>query len=213
MVYTKTKAKKGLSKAMTKAVTKIVKKVDHKLAETKSYLGTASINPISDGWYSQNLIFALSQGITSTTLVGTKIFLKSFHLRVFYETLAARGSNPQLLRVAIIRAPQHLGSGLQSNSDIIRTPAGSTTYQHFLDYHKVSVLKEYKRFINPLTASQQSTGFDIKIPINKTVTFASDNGGYLKDANYYIIVNASDYSGVNQPGQFQISYEVNFQDS
>lgn len=213
MVYTKKKATKGLSKAMTKAVTKIVKKVDHKLAETKSFLGTVSLNPISDGWYSQNLIFALSQGVSAETMVGTKLFLKSFHLRVFYETLAARGSSPQLIRVAVIRAPQHLGSGLLNTSDIVRAPAGATTYQHFIDYHKVSVLKEYKRFINPLTASQQSTGFDIKIPINKTVTFTADNSGYLKDSNYYLVVNASDYSGVNQAGQFQISYEVNFQDS
>lgn len=206
-------APKGLTKTQSKAVTVLAKKATMRIAETKSFISQSTRSAVSDFYYASNLIYPLSQGTTAETIVGEKIFLKNMHLRVFYKTDAARAASPQTLRIMVVQAKKDLTNTHTSitASDVMRT-GGSTPAVDYPDIHKISVLKKYEMVLNPPTTAGMALVKDIYVPINANKTFQVDNGGYFKMGNYYLILHASDFSGINSTGLFSFTWTVNYKD-
>lgn len=211
----KTKAKSKTDGPMTeKKVVQIAKRVNIKQAETKQFQATNSYNMTSDSWKGVNLIYPMSQGYASTNLIGEKIFLRSITVKALYITDGARTSSTQYVRLALIKAKKDFtnSSATLTASDIVKTPTAATSYPDIFDTHKISVLRQYKRILHPNTTSGTATSFEFSVPIGKNEYWQSDGAGYLKSGNYYLVLNASDASGINTTGNFFITYSVNFVD-
>jgi len=200
----------------TARVSQIARQSTLRLAETKSPIFTSTRSPSSDFYYASNLIYPITQGTTSESVIGEKMFLKNISIRVLYKssTSLASPTSLQHIRVAVVKSKKDFTNTHSSitTSDIMRTPLASSPIVDTYDNHKVTVLKQYKRTLTPQTASGSQATFDINVPINSNVTFQSDNAGYLKFGNYYLILHATDGSGVNTTGLFVMSWNVNFKD-
>lgn len=207
------KGPKGLTKTQTKAVATIAKKATLKVAETKSYISSSTRSPVSDLYYASNLIYPITQGTTSETVIGEKMFLKNIHIRLFYKTAIGLGAAQQTVRFMVVQAKKDFTNshGTVSYLDLMRG-VGGTPSVDFPDHHKVTILKKYEMVLNPSTTSGHVFVKDIYVPINANKTFQSDNSGYFKAGNYYLILHASDFSGLNTTGQFSFTWSVNYKD-
>lgn len=212
--YTK-KSDAPFSKTQVSAIAKIAKKVDLRLAETKSYLGTANFNPVSDLWYAQALSYPIAQGTAAENVIGEKMMFKNIRLRIGYTSGATLSGTPQIIRFAIVKAKQDFTTtrSLVTASDIVRAPTGATGYCDFYDDHKITVLSQFDRAVNPNhTSSGHTTHFEVSVPINKTEYNLQNNAGYLKNGNYYLLMFATDFTGINTTGTWFYSWTVDFKD-
>lgn len=202
------------TKTQTSAIARIAKKVDLKLAETKSFISTSTRSATSDSWYASNLIYPISENTGNENVIGEKMYLQNIKVRVSYVSASARGASPQFLRVAVVKAKKDYTNShaLITSSDLVRTPGAAQTIDDFIDEHKVIKFKDFGRAFNPNTSSGGATYWDFTVPINRTEYFLTDNGGYFMHGNYYLMIQATDFSGINTVGTFAFTWTVNFKD-
>lgn len=186
----------GLTAEQASAVRAISKQVVLNTAETKSFIQTTSAALFNDLVYAQNLNFGLQQGVTADQLIGEKIFIKNIYARYkLVGTNNATASNENTaIRVLVIRTKKALTNTFASitKGDVFRGSSFNMAYSGLVDLHEVDLLfDEIHVFEQPNIAAVNQAGFmDIKISVNKTHYFDTDNGGYFKDKNYYMIVMA-----------------------
>jgi len=195
-------------------VAQIARSVNLRQAETKQFQAASYLNMTSDFWQGVNLIYPMTQGTTSVNVIGEKIHLSSFNFRCLYRTDTARTDSIQYLRVALIKAKKDFTntSASLSTTDLVKSPTAATPFCDMFDYHKISVIRQYKRVLIPKTTKGYATSFDFNVKVGKNEFFQTDNGGYFKNGNYYLIAMATDGTGINTTGQFIYSYDVNFKD-
>jgi len=208
------KRSSALSKPQVKAVKQIAKKTTLQVAETKVYQNHDQLSLTSDFWQVRNLIYPMSQGTTSVNVIGEKIHLKSINLRCVYRTESARTDQIQFIRCALIKSKHDYTntSSVVTSTELVKSPTANSPVCDIFDYHKITVLRQYKRVLTPQTTKGAACIFDFNVPINKTEYFQVDNGGYLKYGNYYLVAMATDASGINTCGQFIFNWNVNFKD-
>lgn len=206
--------KAPFTKSQTSAIAKIAKKVDLRLAETKSFISTSTRSATSDIWYASNLIYPITENTGNENVIGEKMYITNMKFRVSFVSATARTSTPQFLRVAVVKAKKDFTNSHSAitNTDLIRSPAAAQTADDFIDQHKVIKLKDLCRSFNPQTASGASTFWEFTVPVNRTEYFLIDNGGYFMQGNYYLCLQATDFSGINTCGTFSFTWTVNFKD-
>ena len=209
----------GLNARQKKAVTAIAKKTTLKIAETKSAVSVYQTDLFNDLVYALNLNYFLAQGSTSETIVGEKFFLKNIYLkgRFYSYNTASPGNSPLHCRLMVIRTKKALTNTFASQtiSDIFRGSAVEVATTGFPDLHKIDVIKDVHFRVPQATigTSGTSTSFTHNLKINKTLFTDTDNSGYLKDKNYYIIATCykADNPAVNV-GALRVQWALNFKD-
>lgn len=202
------------SKDQAKAIVRIAKKVDFATAETKSYLGTSARSAVSDFWYASNLTYPIAQGTASTNVLGEKMYITNLKFRIFYLANPSLVGVPQIIRVAVVKAKQDFTNSHSAitAADVIRSPAATNSFPDFLDDHKIKIIRQYSRALNSGNDFPQVTVMELNVPIKRTEYIQVDNGGYFMTGNYYLLLNATDFSGVNTAGTFNFSWTVDFKD-
>lgn len=209
----------GLNAKQKKAVTAIAKKATLKVAETKSSISIRLADLFNDLVYAQNLNFHLAQGQTAETIVGEKLYLKNIYIKGrFYSYNTAGAGNSNLhCRLMVIRTKKALTNTFSSITydDVFRGSTTEIAESGFPDLHKVDVIKDvtYKIPMANISTEGTSTSFTHNLKINKTLFFDTDNGGYFKDKNYYLICSAhkADNPAANV-GAIRFQWALNFKD-
>ena len=209
----------GLNAKQKKAVTAIAKKTTLKVAETKSAISNRVTDLFNDLVYAQNLNYFLSQGSTAESIIGEKFFLKNIYIkgRFYSYNTSGAGTSPLHCRLMIVRTKKALTNTFVaiSTDDVFRGVTSEFASVGFPDLHKVDVIKDvtYRVPQTTLGTSGTSVAFTHNIKINKTLFVDTDNGGYLKDKNYYLI--ASVYKADNPAitvGAIRYQWAMNFKD-
>lgn len=197
-------------------VATIAKKVVMKSAETKSFLGNSgTIAPLDTIYNVQNLIFPIAQGLSAENIIGEKLHILNMRIRLNMFTTNNSNNITKYARVVCfaIKKPLTNTNTTITASEIFRVPLGANPTQHHVDLHKVDLLYDNVFTLVPQVAAQTVQRFvQIPININKSVTFESDNSGYLKNKNYYLAVMGQDGSSISSPVTFTYTYSVNFKD-
>lgn len=191
----------------TKAFAKAVKKVILKTHETKKRytfgisIGTPVNSSTVKTWYGLNPLFHISQGTGDDDRIGDKIHVKGISLKGLF-TQVSTGARPYPLHLTVMAwwAKEDQSSGVADptfSSGIypkMKNLSGSNfaSIIAFTDTEKTSVVFK-RRFLMP-TETTSVTGYslypekwlDMWLPINKTIQYSADNGGYLKGKNLYI---------------------------
>lgn len=222
----KTKVKTGKKYRQTKitaaSFNKAVKKVVYGVAETKSFIANAAFNLADGSVYAINLNFPLIQGSNAENIVGEKLFLKNIYVKgeMFQVNSATVSNLPSYQRVLIIRTKKPL-----TNTNVSITPTdvfrlGTATNRWstngMVDLHKVDLL--YDKLIYFGQPNQANTDQFRAVTINKKVDRThyvdTDNGGYFKDKNYYMIIcNDKNTAQAGNSGSIRISWAMNFKDT
>lgn len=203
--YTAKKYSKKYTKP-SKSFAKAVKKVILKTHETKKRytfginVGTAVSNSDIKRWYGLNPLWHINQGTGDDDRIGDKIHVKGISLKGLF-TQVSTGARPYPLHVTIMAwwSKEDMSSGVLDPafaSSIYPRMKGFTTnigsIIAFTDTEKITVA--YKRRFT-MQQDQYATSsygiwpekwLDIYLPINKTIQYSADNGGYLKGRNLYI---------------------------
>lgn len=202
----------------TQDVVRIAKSVVHRSAETKSYVRYVSATPLDNVCYAINVIGRIGQGNSSETVIGEKMYMKNLRVRGFTYSNNATFTTKQL-RILVIRTKQQLTTTeavISGLTDVFRTGTTTLTPVAHIDLHKSDVLYDNIWSITPRTGSvtpnTETVPFEFNVPINRTEYFDSDNGTYLKDKTYYILVCPYESSGVTNPLGVQIAYATNWKD-
>lgn len=211
----------GLTVDQQKAVRSIAKSVTLNLAETKSFISNVVQPLFNDLVYAQNLIFGITQGNAAEGIVGEKMYLKNFYMRfLLTSTNNGTATNESLgVRLLVIRTKKPLVNtwGPIVQGDVFRGANVAFAYQGMVDMHEVDLLyDQVHEFEQPNQLNINSGKFvEIKVPVNKTHYFDTDNGGYFKDKNYYLIATAvKDNIGIaTNVGAIRGQWLVNFKDS
>ena len=220
-VFAKSSSKKYKQRKITdftKKVTGIAKKVVHREAETKSALNNSIPgNMFNDSVYAQNLNFFISQGSNAENVIGEKFYLKNIHIKGTLSNLVNinTGNTPLFYRLLVIRTKKPLtnSSSIITATDIFRSSNSIASLAH-VDLHKVDLIKDITgKLTNPINLTNDQTRFDINLKINKTHFIDTDNGGYLKDKNYYLIFTAYKVDNpVFNVGFLSLNWSINFKD-
>lgn len=207
-----------------KGLTALIKKVVHKDAETKSPItnnGVSGVLLFPDLVYAQNLNHFIAQGLTAETIIGEKIFIKNIRAKLLMFALnsVSAGQTDTTFRVAFIRTKQPLTSTNTNITtvDVFRNNPQAVASQGHLDLHKVDVLYDKTfHFGQPNQANVlQTKEVEVVLNINKTHYFDTDNGGYLKDKNYYMIYTAhkGDLTVATNCAALRAVWAINLKDS
>lgn len=217
--YTKKTKKTQTRKVVAPKLAAAIRQITRGVAETKSLLTMVSQgNIFPDTVYAQNLNSYISQGITSESIIGEKLFIKNIHLKLrlssFNNAIATNGRlNYRLLVIKTKKALTTTYTTI-TGTDVFRNASDAATLGH-VDLHKVDLLYDRKGSIvqpNQQNVNEQIS-VDINIPVNRTHWFDTDNGGYFKDKNYYLIWTATkpDTPAANI-GFMSSAWSVNFKD-
>lgn len=203
----------------TKKVSAIAKKAVYKVAETKSPIQIRTSDLFNDLVYAQNVTFAIGQGNTSFAIEGKKFHIKNITVkgRIYsYNTATPTNSNLHF-RFLLIRTKKALTNtfGAIAADDVFRGTTNEVATVGHVDLHKVDLIKDYSTKVlpTPIGSTGTSNSFSMNIPINKTVTVDTENGGYLKDSNYYIITTCykADNPAANV-GALRMQWATNYKD-
>lgn len=198
------------------AIRNIARSVALRAAETKSKLSTVSGSLFDAVVYGRNICYNLSQGTTSETYIGEKIFLKNFHFKgqIAFNGTTERDKSGRLM---IIYTDTQLTTSSSfsalTTSDVFRVgTSGLPSQVLHADLHKVRVLYDQQILVK----KQYSThvpiyAFDINLHLNKVETFTGDNNGTFKNGQYFFIFMADDLSSANM-ASIAFDYTVNFKD-
>lgn len=201
-------------------LTKTVKRIVGGMAETKSYLGSINMTPIEDTIRATNIVYNISQGTAKDDIVGLKLHIKNIRFKGYiYNTAAANLNYNGAARILVFRDKVKLtsSSATLSASDLFRV-AGTNLYYAMtghVDLKKVDLLLDKTiELVQPHTTARVSWPVDFNIPINKTVTYDTDNSGWLKDKNYYMAFCYYTGEGDIASASFGLigDYSVNFTD-
>lgn len=211
--------RKVYKKTNSVGFSKAVKAIVHKEAETKSALSNVTPGFIFDDFcYAQNLNFFIQQGQTSEQLIGEKLFLKNIHLKGWLSSVnnATASNEPLMYRLLLIRSKKPLitTSGTITATDVFRSTVDLSSNAH-VDMHKVDIIRDIRGKIPMprLANTTDSIAFDLNVKINKSHTFDSDNSGYFKDKNYYLVYTAYKVSHpASNVGFLKMSYTLNYKD-
>lgn len=217
----KKKATKNvLTKDQVQTVRSIARSVALRAAETKSKLSSLGGSMTDGVVYARNICYNLTQGLTSETYLGEKIYIKNFH---FKGQIAFSGSTDRArsCRLLVIRSDTSYTTSSSygvavTYSDIFRgsSNSGLTSNVLHVDLHKVKLLHDESHVVDKQFSGYSNiVPFDINIPINKVETFTGDNNGTFRDGQYFFIFTMDDLSGVITPAaSIGYDYTINFKD-
>lgn len=196
----------------------IATKAARSVSETKSEL-LSNDRLTADGIvYAQNLNYQIAQGVTSQNVIGEKIFLKNINIHGYAVNLAgSTNDSPITVRLCVVRTETPLTTTTPSAinaTDVFRSATGKLARQGHVDLHKVDLLYDKQMVINTdITGVNSTQPFTIRVPINKSLWFRSDNSGYLKNGDYYLIMVAEkDNAPVGNGGYVSYQWAMNFTD-
>jgi hypothetical protein len=195
-------------------VAQIARNVQSRAAETKSYLAARSQSITSDIVYAHNLLYPIPQNTGSTGIVGKQMHVKNIRFRSTFNT-GVITSAPKSFRVLIVKTKQMLATStsITSFTNVFRSSGGSVSSSLHVDLNKVSVILDKQvTFNTSISGVIQTRHWNFNVPLNKTIKFDADNSGVPKDANYFLIITGTDYSGINVMGQYFYDWAVNFKD-
>lgn len=210
---------KGLSQTQKKSVATIAKRVVHREAETKSAINSLSQAVAGDSVYAQNINFFLAQGDTSESIDGEKFMLKNIYMKasIIKHNNSTATNEDLTFRVMLIRTKKALTntSTIITYSDVFRGSSDRLASKGFVDLHKVDLL--YDKTFHFSQPNQANTfaqkAITINKKINKNLLFDTDNGGYLKDKNYYLIYTAhTPNNTVETVATLRAQWALNFKD-
>lgn len=209
-----------LSANTSKQVRAIAKKVVLREAETKSAIFQTGNNHYHDLVYAQNLIFGIAQGTSANSIIGEKLLIKNINLKGVITNLnnTSATNSSLMFRTVIIRTKTPLVNtfGVITQDQVFRQNYLEPATTGMLDLHKVDVLYDKTHLISQPNISNvdNQRPFSLNLKVNKTHFVDTDNGGYLKDKNYYLITTCHK-SGVivSNVGYLRVTWTVNFKDT
>lgn len=221
-------ARKYKSKPMVKKtnidkrITAVAKRVMNTQTETKSaYYVLSGSSLLDSSLYCSNICAGITEGVLNQNVIGQKLTLKDIHYRVWLRTIG--DAVPRSARICVVASNQRMNT--LTNFSFL-TPTQSLTFFRStssavynsinqLDLHKCDVLYDNHVIFNPSLSAldAQERVLDIRIPINKNVTFDQDNGSYFKNKTYYLLVQTMEAATVGYPINWQATVAVNFKDA
>lgn len=213
--YTFRKKRTTTTKMSTAMVARIAKSVSLRAAETKSFLGNlSSTNQGDDVCRVWNLNYPITQGVTSTNVLGEKIHLTNIRIQGLLRSNVASSEATRIVRMLVFRTKKQLASTTAVDitaTDLYRSNVNVCSAQ--VDLHKVDLLHDQYIKLQPtIEGKTVQTNFVINIPINKTEYFDEDNSGFFKNKSYYLAFHHYDGNAITPPSQMYCTYALNFKD-
>ena len=202
-------------KRLTKYIAKVAGRVVRRVAETKTYYyGLGTSNWFNNSFKAWNVFYPIGQGTGDSQRIGDKIQPVSAQLSgVFYTNDINTTNSQTTIRIMVVQNRYQQTNGVVTYQ--FTDWAGPNpikvgdAIRGFIDTEQFTVLRDYKIQINPLNNTQTVNNRYVKIniPMPKNFQYGSDNGGYGKFKNYYVLVAV--YNSGNGPNNY-IRFDGNF---
>lgn len=205
-----TNAKSVMSIARTAAKQEL-----NKVVESKSQLETWTTLFDDNLVTSVNPFYLLSQGTTSETIIGEKIFVKNIKVGGFLYQYNSVSSTEQLMyRFLLVKARDKLHTGAQSTitaTNVFRSGTGFNTIDP-VDMHKVTVLFDHRGTWTPSIQQKCCKPFSFSHTFDQNMTFDADGSGYFKNGQIFFIAIVYDSRGaLNWAAKFNTV--INYKDA
>lgn len=196
-----------------KHIAAIARKVVQNAPETKIMNFASQIFTTDSLVYAHNLSSRLVAGSTNFDIVGQKAFIKNFYIKLRAMRSGTLNAQSTVFRFLVVRSVAKWTTtyGTIANSEVFT----SATHQGLchVDFDKVHLLSDKTVTLDTDWSGQTpSRIIDIKIPINKSMTYESSATSYGRDYNYYLIVTSQDYS-LGGTGNVIINTSCSFTDA
>jgi len=194
--YKKVVAQKKIA-TTKKFVTKVAKLAIRRSAETKNYFYNWIPQPLANNTtYAFNMLYDVAQGVEDNKRIGDKIFVNSvsYKINVLLDPgFFASSAIPQInIRLTVVQNKTRQSNGVTGNAptwggdNLIKS---GYAMNGIIDREKFTVLKDRMYQIHPENNNVSQNWYKgLRVPFKKNISYDSDNGGYLKFKNYYLLM-------------------------